>query len=302
MLIDGRAIAEEQLLRLKIRVKTLKAERGVTPKLLIIQIGENPDSQSYIKQKSRAAEKIGIFLSLIKLPREVSFFEIAPIIRRARLNPKIHGILVQLPLPSHLEAKSLIDLIPASKDVDGLGEKNTLLNPTAGAVFNLLSYIYCQELKLKSLGLRLPVYQRLSELSSRQQGFLAWLKKQEIVLLGTGASAGRPIAQSFSQRKINLLVCDRSTPGIKRLLRRADIVIAAMGSPKLIKGEMLKKGVVAIGVGITRRNSKVLGDLEEESVSRVASYYTPTPGGVGPLTVAALLSNLVTAAARQSRS
>lgn len=306
MRLDGKDLANQYLAKLKINIEELKKQRGVSPRMTVILVGDDPASESYVKQKELAALFIGAKLRVKRMKSEANFSQIVPLIQKARENKLVHGILIQLPLPSQLESQSLIELIPANKDIDGLKEKNTFQNPTAKAVFYVLSNIYCRENQIASLGVKLPAYKRLADLSLRQQGFLNWLKKKEIVLLGTGATGGQPIARSFSRRKINLLVCDSKTPSVKRLLRRADIVISAIGSANIVKTRMLKKGVIAIGVGIARQEKKngktaLTGDFEENGLEKKASFYTPTPGGLGPLTVAALMENLVLAARRLSR-
>lgn len=274
MVIEGKKIAEKILRKLKFQVEQLE-KKGISPTLIIILVGKNPLSLSFIKQKQKKAESIGIKIIIQKLLSSSTKKRIKEVIQRYNLKPQVQGIIVQLPLPDKLqkETQEILEAIDLRKDVDGF----LAGSPFKPAVVQAI---------LKALKAAKPA----------KSNFVKWLKEKKILIIGRGPTAGKPIAQTFERLGYHFSVAHSQTKNLSNLTKKADIIISCVGKEKLIGGKMLKKGAIVIDVGMSRnRQGKWVGDLEEKSVSQVASFYTPTPGGIGPLTVASLLENLVKA-------
>lgn len=250
MKIDGKAIADELLDKLSLKIKKL----GVTPTLAVVLIGDNPASIAYIKQKQKAAEKIGAKVILSQNLKDVNKFND---------DTSIHGIIIQRPLPNEN-----IPEVMLTKDVDGFEKGSPFTVPVVLAVKTIL----------KSTGIE-------------------YLNKR-MVVIGRGETAGKPIAEYFKTSH----VVHSQTPHPQEVLKTADIIITCVGKEKVITKDSIKPGVILIGVGIWRdSNGKLRGDYNEDEIKDIASYYTPTPGGVGPVNVACLMQNLVTAANSYNR-
>ncbi|MEK9143953.1 MAG: bifunctional 5,10-methylenetetrahydrofolate dehydrogenase/5,10-methenyltetrahydrofolate cyclohydrolase [Patescibacteria group bacterium] len=270
MKIDGRTIADAILNSLTQEVSKLK-QQGITPNLAVIQVGDDPGSTAYIRQKQKTADKIGAKLILCHQPSAISDQQLQKIIENFNNDPLIHGIIVQRPLPKNLHA----DHIRLSKDVDGFLPNSPYPVPVAAAVLMILE-------QLTGPG---PV---------KKQG-----QAPSIVVIGRGETAGKPIADALIKRGSNVTIVHSQTPKPDDAIRAADIVISCVGKPNVVRRDNVKENVVLVSVGIFRDNEgKLHGDYEEDEIKDIASSYTPTPGGVGPVNVAALMTNLVAAASK----
>jgi len=269
MIIDGKEIAEKILTHLSGDV-THQKEKGVTPILAVILIGNDPSSESYVKQKEKTAQKIGADLHIIRYGQTVTKHEIQEKIIELNTDPKIHGIIIQRPIPKHIQDETLLNSINPEKDVDGFVPGSPFDVPVAKAITHILESIPNIE-----------------------------LKKKHIVVIGRGETAGKPIACYFLVNGYSLSVIHSETKPEERkeLLKQADIIISCVGKPNTVLSDEIQRGVILISVGIHRgQDEKLHGDYDEPSIASIASYYTPTPGGVGPINVACLMENLVKAA------
>ncbi len=277
-IIDGKLIAETIKSELKNKVLTLK-EQSITPGLAVILVGENPASQVYVNNKKKACEYVGMKSFSYELPAQTSEKEVLDLVETLNNDNHVHGILVQLPLPKHMDEQKIILKIDPAKDVDGFHPQNV------GAL---------------SIGLEGLV-------SCTPAGVIELLKRSEIeiagkhcVVVGRSNIVGKPVSLLLLREHATVTICHSRTKNLETVLKQADIVIAAVGITKFITGSMLKPGVVVIDVGINRdENGKLCGDVDFKSCQSVASHITPVPGGVGPMTIAMLMHNCVLAATNQ---
>lgn len=285
-LIDGKAIGkrirEEEL---KPRVEAL-ARHGVIPGLAVILVGDNPASKVYVGQKTRACEEVGVHSETHQFPADVPQTAVLTRIAELNANPKIHGVIVQLPLPAQFDMRLLLESIRPEKDVDGFhlynvgglilqtgddGSENIFPPCTPYGVQQLLEYT------------NIPI------------------EGQNVVVVGASNIVGKPMALMLLRKNATVSICQSKTRDLALFTILADILIVAAGVPNLILSQMVKTGAVVIDVGINRlENGKLVGDVDFEGVSKKASYITPVPGGVGPMTVTMLIANTVSAAERQS--
>jgi methylenetetrahydrofolate dehydrogenase (NADP+)/methenyltetrahydrofolate cyclohydrolase len=272
MKIDGKQIAQSILDNLREQAGQLK-KRDVFPKLAIILVGEDPASVAYVNQKVIKAEYIGAKTLVKRLSSETSTTTLLEIIQKFNNDKNIHGIIVQQPLPSKIELKKITNAIYPKKDVDGFNESSYFQMPIAMAVLKILQ-----------------------ETCNCNQ-FDKWLRSKKIAIIGKGETGGGPLIQMFQKMKINPIIIDSKTKNPKILTRDADILISAVGKPNIVKKDMLKNGAILIGLGIFRgKDGKLHGDYEENDVKNIVSFYTPVPGGTGPINVTMLLTNLVISA------
>ena len=289
-LIDGRAIAKEVHAETNSRVVALKAG-GVVPSLIFIRVGEDPASRVYVGMKERSAMKLGIRSETVVLPNETAEAELLDLVKQFNDNDSVHGILVQAPLPSHIDETKVFSMVSPAKDIDGfhpvnagklmLGEKGGFVPCTPGGVHELL--------------IRSSVS----------------VEGSEVVILGRGNIVGKPMAAILCQKKVHsnatVTICHSRTRNIARYCRSADIIIAAMGVPEFVKADMVRPGATIIDVGVNRvedpsqeKGYRLLGDVDFKGVQPVAGKITPNPGGVGPMTIAMLMRNTVLAAEQQA--
>jgi len=274
MIVNGREIANQILESLKAEVAELKG-KGIIPTLAIILIGDEKSSIAYIKQKELKAKEIGAQIEIFRFDKLVKNAEIEALIKKLDGDIKIHGIILQRPVPKHIEIDRLEDFISSEKEVDGFGSHPIFPVPVAEAVLMILEDIYLKQ-NAKNL-------------------FSDWLKSKKMVVLGTGETAGQPITNYFKDYGVEPLVIDSKTENKDSLTKEADIIISAVGKT-IINYSNIKKGVILIGVGMHIEDGKLCGDYKEDEIKKTASFYTPTPGGVGPVNVAMLLKNLVESA------
>jgi len=273
-ILDGKIMAAELEEELRKRVESLKA-RGTTPGLTVILVGEDPASQTYVSNKEKACERLGIHSNTLRMPEDTTQETLEKAILEANADPSVHGILVQLPLPRQLNSDRALELILPEKDVDGFHDIN------AGRL---------------SRGLDCVV-------ACTPKGALHMLKKagipiagMEAVVVGRSNIVGKPMALLLLQENATVTVCHSRTADLAEHTRRADILVAAIGKPRFITADMVKEGAVVVDVGINRVDGKLCGDVDFENVSRKASWITPVPGGVGKMTIAMLMDNTVAAA------
>jgi methylenetetrahydrofolate dehydrogenase (NADP+)/methenyltetrahydrofolate cyclohydrolase len=281
MKIDGRALATEILDELRKKVLQLKT-RGITPSLAVILIGEEKSSNVYVRQKELKAREIGAETKIFRFNETVTNEKIETLIKKLDSNPKIHGIILQRPAPQTIQVERLVELISPAKEIDGFGKTSLYTVPVAAAVFEILG----------------EIFGNLSE----EESFNAWLKSKKIVVIGKGETAGQPIINYFRKREIETIVIDSKTENKNEIIRQADVIISAVGKRGIINFKDLKKGVILIGVGLSADDEgKTQGDYVNDEVEQIAAFYTPTPGGVGPVNVALLLENLIEATENLSK-
>jgi methylenetetrahydrofolate dehydrogenase (NADP+) / methenyltetrahydrofolate cyclohydrolase len=283
-LIDGKQIAAEVRADVADRVAKLKAEHGVTPGLATVLVGEDPASAAYVRSKQRMCEKLGIHSVGHKLEATASQEEVEKLVADLNADPAIHGILVQLPLPKHLDEEAILNKVDLKKDVDGFHPINIgrLTMKGREPLFIPCTPHGCIYL-LEASGIE--------------------ISGAEAVVVGRSNIVGLPVAMLLQERNATVTICHSRTRDLASHLKRADIVIAAVGVTELVTGDMLKPGTAVIDVGINRKDDpatergyRLVGDVDFESAKEVAGYITPVPGGVGPMTIAMLMLNTLRAA------
>ena len=278
-LIDGKAIARQILDEVEQRVRSLKS-RGVQPGLAFVRVGEDPASKVYVGRKEKACAELGIFSETRVLPESASEAELLALIQKLNSDARIHGILVQAPLPPHISQTKIYSSVLPEKDVDGFHPVNMgklLLGDTTG-------FVACTPAGVHELLVRSNIK----------------IAGAEIVILGRGNIVGKPLAALLCQKGKNadatVTICHSRTRDIKSHCLRADILVAAMGAAEFVKADMVKPGATVIDVGVNRLDGKLVGDVDFANVQPIAGKITPNPGGVGPMTVAMLMRNTVRAA------
>ena len=269
--IDGKAFSQTVLEKIKGEHSQLKEKYGKPAGLAVVIVGNNPASQVYVKNKIRACENVGFYSENIELDENISEKELLQEINKLNKNDRINGILVQLPLPAHINELKIIDSISPEKDVDGfhvsnigkmvIGDETGFLSCTPYGIMQLL-----EEYKIEIAG-------------------------KDAVIIGRSNIVGKPMALMLIQKGATVQVCNSNTKDLRKKLSKADIIIVAAGVPKLLKKEDVKEGAVVIDVGINRVDGKICGDVDYEEVAEKTSYITPVPGGVGPMTIASLIKN-----------
>ena len=276
MKIDGREIAGEILEELKTKVAKLKKKR-IIPMLAIILVGNDPASVTYVRQKELKAQSIGAKTIIKQFSPKISELKLIQTIQQFNNNSNIHGIIVQQPLPFHIDVKAVTLAINPKKDIDGFNPKSKFKSPISLAVIKILKKVYTYTPRV-------------------EPQFNNWLKNKKIVVIGKGETGGKPIIESLEKIGIEPMIVDSKTMNHELLTKKADIIISAVGKENIVNSKMIKKGVILISVGLHKdKDGKLHGDYEEKEVWNIASFYTPTPGGVGPVNVAMLLENLIIA-------
>lgn len=315
MKVDGKALAEQIFINLATRVKALQ-KHGITPHLAVILVGENPASVSYVKRKEKKASEIGAKATVINLELRITNEELRGRIEKLNQNSNIHGVIIQRPLPQHIDNQMVNQTVDLQKDIDGFSKNSPFIMPLAQAVLFILEHIFLS-IKNNQTSQKFDRTQTWSkEFESRginvvnlrgcrswqtDESFISWLKEKNIVVIGKGQTGGGPTISLLKKLGIEPTIIDSKTENVEDLTRSADIMVSAIGKSGVIKPEMLKKGVVLVGVGMHKgEDGKMHGDYDEEEIKNIASYYTPIPGGVGPVNVAMLLSNLIQAAETQT--
>jgi methylenetetrahydrofolate dehydrogenase (NADP+)/methenyltetrahydrofolate cyclohydrolase len=275
-LINGKAIAKKIEQETAQLVHELKA-RKITPKLAVVLVGNDRASTTYVRKKSQLAKNVGIEFELTALPATITSSDLCSRIQEIQRDGTLSGLIIQLPLPEHLYTPEVLNSIRPELDVDGLTDENVgklvmgtaeIIPPTPNAVMTILEH-----LKVKLSG-------------------------KNVTIVGTGALVGKPLAVMMMNANATVTTCNIATRNLPAKCRSADILISAVGQPRLIRGNMIKKGAIVIDAGIAYVDSKMSGDVDVEEALPIASAVTPTPGGVGPITVARLLWNTAQCAER----
>ena len=272
IIIDGKEFSKKILEEISNEQKEIVEKKNIRPaELAVIIVGENPASQVYVRNKTRACEKVGFYSETIKLEENISENDLIKKIEELNENDKIDGILVQLPLPKHIDELKVINSIKPEKDVDGfsnvnvgkmvIGDESGFLSCTPYGIMQLL------------------------------EGYDIDVDGKDVVVVGRSNIVGKPMAMMLIQKGATVQVCNSRTKDLSKKLKKADIIVVAVGVPRMIKATDVKEGVVVIDVGINRVDGKLCGDVNYEDVAQKASYITPVPGGVGPMTIASLIKN-----------
>lgn len=285
-IIDGKAIAEEMRQEIADQASQLKLEVGLAPGLAAVLVGEDPASATYVRMKRRACEKVGIESFGHELPADASQEEVEELVRELGEDPKVHGILVQLPLPDHIDEESVLNTVPLEKDVDGFHPVNigrlTMKNREP-------LFIPCTPH---------GVIELLEQAGAKFEG-------AEAVVLGRSNIVGLPVAMLLLHRNCTTTICHSRTKDLPAVTSEADILIAAVGRPEMVKADWVKPGAYVIDVGTNRvddvsakRGYRLTGDVDFDEVKEVAGALSPSPGGVGPMTITMLLQNTLRSAQR----
>lgn len=272
IIIDGKEFSKKILEEISNEQKEIVERKNLRPAgLAVIIVGENPASQVYVRNKTRACEKVGFYSETIKLEENISENDLIKKIEELNEDDKIDGILVQLPLPKHIDELKVINSIKPEKDVDGfsnvnvgkmvIGDESGFLSCTPYGIIQLL------------------------------EGYDIDVDGKDVVVVGRSNIVGKPMAMMLIQKGATVQVCNSRTKDLSKKLKKADIIVVAVGVPRMIKATDVKEGVVVIDVGINRVDGKLCGDVDYEDVAQKASYITPVPGGVGPMTIASLIKN-----------
>ena len=278
-IIDGNALSKQLRTQVAERARALKS-RGITPGLAVVLVGDNQASQVYVRNKVKACEDTGLHSVLEKYEASMTESELLARVDALNNDPTIHGILVQLPLPPHINAQKVIEAIHPSKDVDGfhIASAGALMTGMPG--FWPCTPYGCMKM-LESIGYD--------------------LRGKHAVVIGRSNIVGKPMALMLLQQNATVTICHSATPDLKAMTRQADVVVAAVGKRHVLTADMVKPGAVVLDVGMNRDDQgKLCGDVDFEAVKQVASHITPVPGGVGPMTITMLLVNTLEAAERAS--
>jgi methylenetetrahydrofolate dehydrogenase (NADP+)/methenyltetrahydrofolate cyclohydrolase len=278
-IIDGNALSKQLRTQVAARAQALKI-RGITPGLAVVLVGDNQASQVYVRNKVKACEDTGLYSVLEKYDAGMTESELLARVETLNSDPAIHGILVQLPLPSHINAQRVIEAISPSKDVDGfhIASAGALMTGMPG--FWPCTPYGCMKM-LESIGYN--------------------LRGKHAVVIGRSNIVGKPMALMLLQQNATVTICHSATPDLKAMTLQADVIVAAVGKRNVLTADMVKPGAVVLDVGMNRDNEgKLCGDVDFEGVKKVASHITPVPGGVGPMTITMLLVNTLEAAERAS--
>lgn len=277
--IDGKALAARLRESIARHVEVLVTDHKILPGLAVVLVGDDPASLIYVTNKKKAAVKAGIRSFVHHLPAATSQDEVLKLVQQLNRDKKVHGILIQMPLPKQIDTATVLRAIDPQKDVDGLHIENV-----GRLASGLPGMAPCTP--LGCIALIRTVHRSLAGLHA--------------VVIGRSNLVGKPMVQLLLRENCTVTICHSRTPNIAHLAREADILVAAAGKPRLVRADWIKPGAVVIDVGINRQGEKIVGDVDFENVSKVAGHITPVPGGVGPMTIACLLGNTVAAACRQN--
>ena len=280
-IIDGKELAKKVRLELKDEVEKLKKDENIHPKLAVIMVGSDPASQIYVRNKSKACDEIGIEFEEFLLDENTTQKVLLHLIDKLNENEKVNGILLQSPIPKNLDINEAFRRISPEKDVDGFNPVNV-----GKLTLGQKGFVSCTPF---------GVIKMLEEYNIDIEG-------KNAVVLGRSNIVGKPMSQCLLNKNATVTICHSKTKNINEITKNADIIVAAIGKKEFVKGDMVKEGAVVIDVGINRgEDGKLKGDVDFEEVSKKASYITPVPGGVGPMTIAMLMTNVVKAAKDQNK-
>jgi len=274
-IIDGKALSKEIRLELTEEVAQMKEEQGIVPGLAVVLVGEDPASTVYVRNKEKACGEVGMYSEVYRLPKETSEEDVLLLISKLNEDSKIHGILVQLPVPDHIDESKVLNNIDPKKDVDGFHPVNV------GKLFSGEdAFVPCTPLGVMEMLHRNNVE----------------IKGKEAVIIGRSNIVGKPMAALLLQEHATVTICHSRTADLKAHAKNADILVVATGRANMVTGDMVKPGATVIDVGINRVDDVLVGDVNFEEAKEVAGLITPVPGGVGPMTITMLLKNTLKAA------
>lgn len=279
-ILDGKKISQSVKDQLKIKVKDFKEKYGRKITLAVVLVGENPASQVYVKNKITATEYVGMKSLSFYLPENATEQDVEQTILSLANDNSVDGILVQLPLPKHLDENKILSLIPAQKDVDGFLAENVgnlmlgLPTTVACTPFGVLKMLQSENIELSG---------------------------KNAVVLGRSNIVGKPMAMLLLKENCTVTICHSKTQNLASICKNADILVAAIGKPKFVRKDMVKEGAVVVDVGINRTENGLVGDVDFDAVKDIVSYISPVPGGVGPMTIAMLLENTYICACRREQ-
>jgi len=280
-LIDGKSLSKKVQTHVQSEVEILKKEKGIVPGLAVVIVGDDPASHAYVGMKEKACKNVGFYSISHKMPDTITQKEIIQIIQMMNNNPHIHGILVQLPLPSHIDTDKILEVIEPKKDVDGFHAYNV-----GRMVTNLESFVACTPLGVMKMF----------------EEYKIDLEGKDVVVVGASNIVGKPMASLLLNANATVTVTHIYTKNLAFHTRNADIIIVGVGVPALIKEDMVKEGAIVVDIGINRlENGSLVGDVDFDLVAPKCSYITPVPGGVGPMTIAMLLENTLKSAQLSKR-
>ena len=285
MEISGKKLADLMKKELKREVKKLKGK----PKLTTFLVGQSAEQISYVKIKKKLAHQLGIDFEFVNLKTVPPFEKFLLRIKEKSIDPQVTGIIIQQPLPAQLSTDSIYNYIAIEKEIEGHRHKTSFYPPLGLAILTILKYIYNKNLSAQDLFIN-P--------SKDRTFFKRMYHNKKIVLIGRGVTGGAPIGKTLTDFRINYINIHSHTPQPESYLKEADVIISAVGK-KVLSPEVLKAGVVLINVGLRREGTKLKGDFDEKKIKKIASFYTPTPGGIGPIDVIYLYKNLIDAARLQ---
>jgi methylenetetrahydrofolate dehydrogenase (NADP+)/methenyltetrahydrofolate cyclohydrolase len=275
-LIDGKSLSKKVQADIATEVAQLKQEKNIVPGLAVILIGDDPASHAYVKMKAKACENVGFYSITHNMPDTISQDEIIATIEMMNNNPRIDGILVQLPLPKHIDTDKILEVIDPKKDVDGFHAYNV-----GRLVTGLDSFVPCTPLGVMKMF----------------EAYDIELRGKDVCVVGASNIVGKPMASLLLNAEATVTITHIHTKDLKAHTSKADIIVVGVGVPDLIKADMVKEGAIVIDIGINRiEDGSLVGDVDFENVSPKCSYITPVPGGVGPMTIAMLLSNTLKSA------
>ncbi len=275
VILDGKMLSKKIKDNLKIEVQNLKT-KGINPKLAVIMVGNNPSSSVYVRNKSKACKYIGVDFEEYLLDENIKEEELFDVIDKLNVDDSVSGILLQSPIPNSLDINKAFERIDAKKDVDGFNPINV-----GKLSIGIDSFISCTPLGIMKIF----------------EEYKIDIEGKKAVILGRSNIVGKPMVQCLLSKNATVTICHSKTRDIQNITKEADIIISAIGKPKFVTEDMVKEGAIVIDVGINRLdNGSLVGDVDFENVEKKASYITPVPGGVGPMTVACLMENLVKSA------
>jgi methylenetetrahydrofolate dehydrogenase (NADP+)/methenyltetrahydrofolate cyclohydrolase len=280
MIIDGRAISTKILENLTKRVEKLR-DKGVTPTLAVILIGDQKASAIYVRQKEIKAKEVGVDPQIYRFEDHVTNEEIEALVKKLDKDPKVHGIILQRPAPAQIRVEEIEEFISPIKEVDGFGINSIYPIPVAAATLMMIEDTY------ENLGIVEP--------------FIDWLKTRRVVVIGKGETGGKTIINLFRKNGVEPFIVDSRTENRDQEIKEGDIVVSAVGKSGIVTASNLQKGAILVGVGIFSENGKTRGDYDEAEIANIAAYYSPTPGGVGPVNVSMLMENVVEASENLSK-
>lgn len=273
-ILDGKKIAEQMKEQILLDMFKLK-QRSIVPGLVVILVGQDPASQVYVGHKAKTCQALGIYSEVLRLPETVTTPELLATIHSLNNRPEIHGILVQLPLPKHIDEQSILEALSPAKDVDGFHPLNVgLLSLGREALVPCTPRGIVEMLQLSAID----------------------IAGKHAVIIGRSNIVGKPLSALLLARNATVTICHSHTVGLENITKQADILIAAVGKSEFVTSNMVKPGAVVIDVGINRHGGKLVGDVAFAEVATIASAITPVPGGVGPLTIMMLMANTIKAA------